>query len=80
MKKHIALSEVRLGMHLEALEGDWIDHPFWKTRFVLKDPGDLTKLRASKLTGVWIDTAKGLDVAEPAASEPAPAARAAVML
>jgi HD-GYP domain-containing protein (c-di-GMP phosphodiesterase class II) len=70
MKKRIAVSEVRLGMHLEELEGAWIEHPFWKTRFVLRETADLEKLKSSKLTGVWIDTAKGLDVALAEPDEP----------
>ena len=60
--KKIAVDQLRLGMHLHALEGAWIDHPFWKTRFVLRDPADLAKLRASGVKECWIDTAKGLDV------------------
>jgi HD-GYP domain-containing protein (c-di-GMP phosphodiesterase class II) len=71
MLKKIPVSDVRLGMHLHSLEGAWIDHPFWKTRFVLQDAADLAKLRASGLTGVWIDVAKGLDVASEAAALPA---------
>ncbi|MEK8033863.1 HD-GYP domain-containing protein [Ideonella sp. DXS29W] len=63
MLKKISVNEVRVGMYLHALEGNWLDHPFWKTRFVLKDPQDLAKLRASGLDGVWIDVSKGLDVA-----------------
>lgn len=76
MLKKISLEDVRIGMHLHALDGPWMDHPFWKTRFVLRDPADLAKLRASGLNGVWIDTSKGLDVApadEPSASAPAAA-------
>ncbi len=65
MLKKIPVSQVRLGMHLHALEGAWIDHPFWKTKFIIRDREDLVKLQASGLTGVWIDVAKGLDVAEP---------------
>jgi HD-GYP domain-containing protein (c-di-GMP phosphodiesterase class II) len=65
MLKKILVSQVRLGMHLHALEGAWIDHPFWKSKFVIRDHEDLAKLKASGLTGVWIDVAKGLDVAEP---------------
>jgi len=65
MLKKIPVSQVRLGMHLHALEGAWIDHPFWKTKFIIRDREDLAKLKASGLTGVWIDVAKGLDVAEP---------------
>lgn len=81
MLKKITVEQVRIGMHLHALEGSWIDHPFWKTRFVIRDEGDLSKLRASGLPGVWIDISKGLDVApdEIAAASPvAPVARAAV--
>jgi HD-GYP domain-containing protein (c-di-GMP phosphodiesterase class II) len=67
--KKIAVAQLRLGMHLHALEGDWLTHPFWKTRFVLKDPADLQRLVDSPVRECWIDTARGLDVAEPA---PAP--------
>lgn len=65
MLKKISVEQVRLGMHLHALEGAWIDHPFWKTRFVLSDPSDLRKLRSSPVREVWIDPGKGLDVALP---------------
>ena len=63
MLKRIAVQDVRLGMHLHELCGAWLDHPFWKTRFVLRDPEDLRKLRASAVKECWIDTSKGLDVA-----------------
>jgi HD-GYP domain-containing protein (c-di-GMP phosphodiesterase class II) len=76
MLKKIRVDEVRLGMHLHALEGAWIDHPFWKTRFVISDAGDLRKLRDSSVREVWIDAAKGLDAAEPEAALPRPAATA----
>jgi HD-GYP domain-containing protein (c-di-GMP phosphodiesterase class II) len=65
MLKKIPVSRLRLGMHLHALEGPWIDHPFWKTKFVLTDPHDLKRLRESGVQECWIDTAAGLDVAEP---------------
>ena len=58
----IEVSELRLGMHLHALDGAWLDHPFWRTRFVLSDPADLALLRQSKVRTCWIDTARGLGV------------------
>ena len=59
-------------MHLHALDGPWMDHPFWKTRFVLTDPADLARLRASGVRACVIDSSKGLDVeSEPAAATPA---------
>jgi len=30
MLKKIPTRQLRLGMHLHALEGAWIDHPFWR--------------------------------------------------
>jgi HD-GYP domain-containing protein (c-di-GMP phosphodiesterase class II) len=76
MLKKITVDQVRVGMHLHAMDGPWIDHPFWKTRFVIRDPVDLDKLRGSGVTGVWIDISKGLDVAAgsgPQTPAPAPA-------
>ncbi|MBQ0958249.1 HD-GYP domain-containing protein [Ideonella sp. 4Y11] len=72
MLKKIPVTQVRLGMHLHALEGAWIDHPFWKTKFVIRDREDLAKLQNSAITEVWIDPDKGLDVAEPGDDRPAP--------
>jgi hypothetical protein len=37
MLKKIPVPQLRLGMHLHALEGPWLEHPFWKTRFVITD-------------------------------------------
>ncbi|HQO16306.1 MAG TPA: HD-GYP domain-containing protein [Methylotenera sp.] len=62
MLKTIPTHQVTLGMHIHALNGAWIDHPFWKSKFVLNDPEDLIKLRASSIKEVVIDIAKGLDV------------------
>ena len=63
MRKKIKARELRLGMHLDELCGSWIDHPFWRSKFVLKDPQDIRRILDSGITEVWIDTAKGLDVA-----------------
>jgi putative nucleotidyltransferase with HDIG domain len=73
MLKKIAVSELKLGMHLHELCGAWLEHPFWKSKFVLKDPDDLVKLRGSGVTHCVIDTSKGLDL--DIAAVPAPAAR-----
>jgi putative nucleotidyltransferase with HDIG domain len=62
MLKTIPTEKVTLGMHIHALNGAWIDHPFWKTKFVLDDIADLNKLKASLVKEVVIDTSKGSDV------------------
>jgi putative nucleotidyltransferase with HDIG domain len=82
MLRKIQVDELRLGMHVHQLCGAWLDHPFWKTKFLLKDPADLAKLRSSGVKECWIDPGKGLDVGRPGRLEsdpppaPAPAARA----
>ncbi len=62
MLKKIPVSQVRLGMYLQSLEGLWLDHPFWKTRFVIGSSTDLKRLQESAVTECWIDASKGLDV------------------
>jgi len=70
MLKTIPTHQVTLGMHIHELKGAWVDHPFWKTKFVLNDPADLKKLQTSIIKEVVIDVSKGLDISEPAAEEP----------
>ena len=72
MLKKIRVDQVRLGMHLHALEGAWMDHPFWKTRFIIRDEEQLKKLLDSAIAEVWIDPGKGLDVLEEVAALPIP--------
>ena len=80
MLKKIPVRQLCLGMHLHALEGPWINHPFWRTRFVLTDAADLTRLFDSGVVECWIDDSLGLDVGElpPAAAPPVSVASAAV--
>lgn len=63
MLKRIHVEHVQLGMHIQSFCGSWMDHPFWRNKFVLSDPKDLHAIRRSAVREVWIDTAKGLDVA-----------------
>jgi HD-GYP domain-containing protein (c-di-GMP phosphodiesterase class II) len=74
MLKKIDVRQLRLGMHLHAFEGAWIDHPFWRTRFLVADESDLKKVIASGVRECWIDLEQGVDVAEPETTAPRPAA------
>ena len=62
MLKRIPVNQLSLGMHLQAFCGAWLEHPFWRTKFVLSDPNDLILIRESTITEVWIDVSKGLDI------------------
>lgn len=72
MLRKIRVDQLRLGMQLHELCGSWLDHPFWKKRFVLRSEDDLEKLRLSGVAECWIDTAKGIDL-DPAERESLPA-------
>ncbi len=38
MLKKISVDKLTLGMHLKEFCGSWMEHPFWRTQFVLTDP------------------------------------------
>ena len=64
MFKKIPVPRVTLGMYVHELCGSWMDHPFWKSGFLLEDAHDLERLQKSSVTEIWIDTSKGLDTQE----------------
>jgi HD-GYP domain-containing protein (c-di-GMP phosphodiesterase class II) len=71
MLKKINVQQIQLGMHLKEFCGSWMEHPFWRTGFVLTDPKDIVSILGSSIKEVWIDCSKGVDVAvgESAVSE-----------
>lgn len=62
MLKKIKPSDVRLGMYIEKIRGNWLEHPFWRKSFKISEQKDLDKLINCGLDEIWIDTRKGLDV------------------
>jgi putative nucleotidyltransferase with HDIG domain len=62
MLKRIRVDQLILGMHIKEFCGSWMEHPFWRSGFVLKDPKDLERILSSSIQDVWIDSDKGLDV------------------
>jgi putative nucleotidyltransferase with HDIG domain len=61
--KKIKTKDLRLGMHLQELCGSWMEHPFLRAKFVIKDPRDIQRILDSGISEAWIDVAKGVDVA-----------------
>lgn len=62
MLKKINVSQLTIGMHLKEFCGSWMEHPFWRTAFILTDVKDIDAILASSIKEVWIDCSKGLDV------------------
>ncbi|MHA3902323.1 HD-GYP domain-containing protein [Castellaniella sp. WN] len=67
--ERIPPSELRLGMYIHKLEGDWFRHPFWRGSFLLIRPQELEAIQAAGIRKVWIDTARGRGPEDPAARE-----------
>src|SRR5262245_713982 len=73
MLKKVAISQIRIGMHVNKIEGSWLEHDLWQSRFTIEDDATLERLRECGARECWIDTALGLDV-EPTVEAATPAA------
>lgn len=71
MLKKISVQQLKTGMYLKEFCGSWMEHPFWRSGFVVSDPKDIQAILASSIKEVWIDAGKGLDVpsGQPVVSE-----------
>ncbi|WP_042885473.1 HD-GYP domain-containing protein [Achromobacter sp. DH1f] len=68
MLKRINKKHLVLGMHIHELCGTWLEHPFWKSDFLLESQEDLTQILKSSVQQCWIDNSRGLDIQEAAVS------------
>jgi hypothetical protein len=67
----VPVDALTLGMYIHEFCGSWMDHPFWRTRFLLDSADDLQRIRQSAIRGeVWIDVSRGRRPAQ-AVSAPA---------
>lgn len=62
MLKRIPVKHLKPGMYIHELCGSWMEHPFWRSAFLLDDPADLHRIVECGIHEVWIDTDKGADV------------------
>lgn len=62
MLKRIAVKDIQLGMFICEFCGSWMEHPFWKTKFLLTDEKDLQAILTSGIKELWIDVTQGADV------------------
>ena len=69
MLKKIKTEDLVLGMYFCGFEAAWLDHPFWKNKFLLKNENELKQAHASGIAYCWIDISRGLDVAEQAPTD-----------
>jgi HD-GYP domain-containing protein (c-di-GMP phosphodiesterase class II) len=67
--------DVTLGMYIQGFEGGWLNHPFWRSKFLLTDAEDLAAVRASGVAAVLVDASLSTD--PPVAANDVAAAAAA---
>lgn len=72
-QKWVDIGDLTLGMFIVKLGGSYMDHPFWRSRFLLTKEEDLRLLQVSGVNRVCIDISKGRDAgaqAKPVAPPP----------
>lgn len=64
MAKKISVEQLKPGMYVCDLGADWMDHPFLRSQFAVKDEATIRKIVDAGIREVYIDSARGLDVAD----------------
>ena len=62
MRKRIGVAQLQVGMYLDEFCCSWMEHPFWRSGFVITDSEDIRRIQASSVAEVWIDCGKGIDI------------------
>ena len=64
MKKRIAIHDLRPGMYVTSLDQSWLKTPFLRHFWQVKNEEEIQLLRRHGVQELFIDTSKGLDVAD----------------
>jgi len=64
MIKSVNVSQLKPGMYIHDLNCAWMEHPFTLNRFKITSPNQIKEIVEHGLHEVYIDTDKGLDVAD----------------
>ena len=64
MIKKIGARQLKVGMFVHDLSCHWMDHPFVRNRLMITSEDEIRKIIAAGIHELYIDTEKGLDVAD----------------
>ena len=74
MLKKVPVNQLAVGVFVHGFDESWLKHPFWRSKFLIKDVSALREVQQSGIPSCWIDVSKGQDVpAEKAPQSAAPA-------
>jgi putative nucleotidyltransferase with HDIG domain len=62
--KRISIQQLQPGMFLHDLNCSWMEHPFVRSRFMIREDSQVQKIREAGIQEIYIDTEKGLDVSD----------------
>ncbi len=65
MRRRVPVAELKVGMFIDELCASWMEHPFWRSRFPIKNDDVLRRIVDSGIREAWIDTELGADVDPP---------------
>lgn len=61
MIRKLRSDRLRVGMYVHAMVGSWMNHPFWRTRFLIRSEDEITRILEAGIEELYIDTDKGID-------------------
>ncbi len=67
MLKRIKVSQLQVGMYVHDLDCGWLEHPFFRSRFMIIDNTMIEKIKVVKIQHLVIDIEKGADCEDRAA-------------
>ncbi len=70
MIKRIPVTQLCVGMYVHDLHCGWMDHPFFRSQFLVDDEAIRQKIVQAGIRELSIDTARGLDVPAAAPDQP----------
>jgi len=59
--KKITVAQLKVGMYVHKLGGDWMSHPFLRSSILLSSEDEIRKIVDARIHDAYIDTSKGLD-------------------
>lgn len=62
MSKKIPIDQLKPGMYVADLGAEWMDHPFLRSSFAVKDEATVRKIAEAGIRELYIDPERGLDV------------------
>ncbi len=60
--KRVGVEDLRVGMYIHDLNCGWLQHGFLRQQFMLRQPGQIQKMKDQGLKEIYIDTDLGEDV------------------